>query len=75
MSCPLRRFDDVKLQTPSRPTNTAAVKELADRLAAMKQERQKQNGMWLSEESQTETPFFASSTRDAAKTQNQKERR
>jgi len=75
MSCPLRRFDDVKLQTPSRPTNTAAVKELADRLAAMNQERQKQDGMWLSEEPQTEKPFFASSTRDAAKTENKKEKR
>lgn len=59
MSCPLRRFDDVKLQTPSRPTNTAAVKELADRLAAMNKERQQQDGMWLQEE-----PKITTLTRD-----------
>jgi hypothetical protein len=59
MSCPLRRFDDVKLQTPSRPTNTAAVKELADRLAAMNKERQQQDGMWLPEE-----PKITALTRD-----------
>lgn len=62
MSCPLRRFDDVKMQTPSRPTNTAAVKELADRLATMNQERQRQDGMWLQEEP---TTFSLQSNRKA----------
>jgi hypothetical protein len=47
MSCPLRRFDDAKLQASSRPTNTVAAKELADRLATMNQERQKQDTMWI----------------------------
>lgn len=74
MSCPLRRFDDVKMQTPSRPTNTAAVKELADRLAAMNRERQKQDGMWLQEEPavhQQKLSFFPTSTRDGCTTANQ----
>ena len=70
MSCPLRRFDDVKMQTPSRPTNTAAVKELTDRLAAMNRERQKQDGMWLQEEPTKQT-FFTASTRDGCTSANQ----
>lgn len=70
MSCPLRRFDDVKMQTPSRPTNTAAVKELTDRLAVMKQEREKQDGMWAQEEPSASTQkqtFFTASNRDGCK--------
>jgi hypothetical protein len=49
------------MQTPSRPTNTAAVKELADRLATMNQERQRQDTMWLAEP----TPFSVQSNRKA----------
>lgn len=76
MSCPLRRFDDVKLEQRSRPTNTAAVKELADRLAAMNSERQKQDGMWLQEEPSTsqqkqQQSFFPVSTRDGCTSANQ----
>lgn len=77
MSCPLRRFDDVKLQTPSRPINTAAAKELIDRLAAMKQEREKQDGMWRQEESILQTQSNSQiSTRDGCSSakQNQKGR-
>lgn len=77
MSCPLRRFDDAKMQTPSRPTNTAAAKELADRLATMNQERQRQDTMWIQEEpsasQQKQQSFFHVSTRDVGTTTNQKE--
>ena len=78
MSCPLRRFDDAKLQASSRPTNTAAAKELADRLATMNQERQRQDTMWIQEEPSTsqqkqQQSFFPVSTRDVGTTTNQKE--
>ncbi len=52
MSCPLRRFDDAKLQACERPTNQATQKELADRVSRMMQERAKQDCMWHSAEPQ-----------------------
>lgn len=78
MSCPLRRFDDAKFQASSRPTNTAAVKELTDRLSVMNQERQKQDGMWLQEEQSTsqqnqQQHIFPVLNRDVRTTTNQKE--
>lgn len=77
MSCPLRRFDDAKFQATSRPTNTAATKELADRLAIMNQERQRQDTMWIQEEptasQQKQQSFFPVSTRDVGTTTNKKE--
>jgi hypothetical protein len=36
--------------TCERPSNTAASKELQDRLALMQQERSKQDKIWLNEE-------------------------
>jgi ABC-type cobalamin/Fe3+-siderophores transport system ATPase subunit len=78
MSCPLRRFDDAKLQASNRPTNTVAAKELADRLATMNQERQRQDTMWIQDEPTTsqqkqQQSFFPVSTRDVGTTTNQKE--
>ena len=64
MSCPLRRFDDVKLQTPSRPTNTAAVKELSDKLVRMKQEREKQDTIWTTNSQETTSSFYQSKNRE-----------
>jgi hypothetical protein len=58
MACPLRRFDDAKLQaSPIKTTETS--KQLNDRLLAMKAEREKQDTMWLSdpkEDSFSDTP-------------------
>ena len=57
MSCNIRRWAALSADAaPKKAPNTAAAKEMEDRLAKMKAEREKQDTMWNESTTQLTTP-------------------